>query len=57
MAELIRTSIDSFIRREAGAGAEFKRARAMSIAGRFASSTPDGSEKHDKYLAEAFRHS
>lgn len=53
VAELIRMSIDSFLEREAGVGADQKRARARSAVGRFASSVPDVSTEHDKYLAEA----
>jgi hypothetical protein len=55
IAELIRMSIDSFLRREAGASRKDKRARARSAAGRFASSAADASVEHDKYLADAFR--
>ncbi|MCZ2151893.1 MAG: hypothetical protein LC126_29470 [Bryobacterales bacterium] len=47
-------SIDSFLQREAGISRERKRARAKDAAGRFASSLPDVSAEHDKYLAEAF---
>jgi hypothetical protein len=53
VAELIRMSIDFFLQREAGISADRKRARARSAAGRFASSLPDVSSEHDKYLAEA----
>ena len=52
IAELIRMSIDSFLQREAGIGGDLKRARAKSVAGRFASSLSDVSSEHDKYLAE-----
>jgi hypothetical protein len=54
IAELIRMSIDSFLRKEVGISHERKRARAKSVAGRFASSFADVSAEHDRYLAEAF---
>lgn len=54
IAELIRMSIDSFLTKEAGIGAERKRARAKSVAGQFASAHVDVSAEHDRYLAEAF---
>jgi hypothetical protein len=54
VAELIRMSIDSFLQKEVGVGMERKRARAKSVAGRFASSPADVSAEHDSYLAESF---
>jgi len=57
VAELIRMSIDSFLRREEGISSDRKRARARSAAGRFASSLADVSSQHDKYLAEAITQS
>lgn len=54
VAELIRISIDAFLMKEAGIGAESKRAKAKSAAGRFESGLADVSAEHDKYLAEAF---
>ena len=54
IAELIRTSIDSFLQKESGISRERKRARAKSATGRFASSLADVSAEHDRYLAEAF---
>ena len=54
LAELIRTSIDSFLQKEVGVSRERKRARAKSVAGRFASSPADVSAEHDRYLAETF---
>lgn len=53
VAELIRMSIDSFLQREAGIGADSKRERARSAAGRFSSAVCDVSSEHDKYLAKA----
>jgi hypothetical protein len=53
IAELIRMSIDSFIKREAGISRDIKLTRAKSAAGRFASGVADVSTEHDKYLAEA----
>lgn len=54
IAELIRMSIDSFLKKEVGISGERKRARAKSAAGRFASSSADVSAEHDRYLAETF---
>jgi len=54
MAELIRISIDSFLRLEKGVTRDNQRAKAKSAAGLFASSATDVSAEHDKYLAEAF---
>ena len=56
VAELIRKSIDSFVQRESGLTREVIKARAKSVAGRFASGSSDGSIEHDKYLADAFDH-
>lgn len=55
IAQLIRASVDSFVRREAASSREAIVARAKSAAGRFASGASDVSSNHDKYLAEAFR--
>lgn len=55
MAELIRMSIDRFVKREATSSREAIVARAMDAVGRFSSDLDDGgSREHDKYLADAF---
>ena len=54
MAELIRRSIDNFVKRESHADREVVVSRARSLAGRFASGSADGSRDHDRHLADAF---
>jgi hypothetical protein len=54
MAELIRISIDLFVRREAGSSRDAVVARAKGAVGRFSSGSGDGSSAHDKHLADAF---
>lgn len=54
MAELIRMSIDAFIKREEWVSRDRKLTRARAAIGRFASGAIDVSTEHDKYLAEAF---
>jgi hypothetical protein len=54
IAELIRTSIDLMVHREATSTREARVARAKAVAGRYASGSADGSAEHDRYLAEAF---
>jgi hypothetical protein len=54
VAELIRLSIDSFSRTEAGVDRKMILARAKSAAGRFSSSHSGVSAEHDEHLAEAF---
>ena len=54
VTELIRMCIDSFQRNQAAVERQRRIAQAKSAAGRFASSRPDISAEHDKYLAEAF---
>ena len=50
IAQLIRESVDSFIRREAASNRETIVARAKSAAGRFASGTSDASSNHHNYV-------
>ena len=52
VAELVRQSVDSFIRQASGATIEERRKRAIAAAGRFRSGLPDISVRHDDYLAE-----
>ncbi|MCX6608258.1 MAG: CopG family transcriptional regulator [Acidobacteria bacterium] len=54
VAELIRQSIECFVRQEAGTNRATILARAKSAVGRFASSTSEGSIDHDRHLADAF---
>ena len=54
MAELIRMSIDLFVRRESGSSRDAVVERAKCAVGRFSSGSPDGGTEHDKHLADAF---
>lgn len=56
IAEVIRRGIDVFLRSEQPVdGRRMQVERALALAGRFRSSTRDGSEIHDAHLAEAYR--
>jgi hypothetical protein len=55
IAELIRQALDTMIRSTAAIDIEERRERALAIAGRFHSGKRDISEKHDKYLSDAFK--
>jgi predicted transcriptional regulator len=55
VAELIRQSVDNFIRSTAGVTMETRRQRAIAAAGRFRSDKSDVSTNHDEYLAEAYQ--
>jgi hypothetical protein len=54
IAELIRQSIDNFIRARNQLTLDEKRRRALSIIGQFASGVPDLSTEHDYYLAKVY---
>jgi metal-responsive CopG/Arc/MetJ family transcriptional regulator len=54
MAELIRQSIDNFIRARNQLTLEEKRRRALSIVGIASSGVTDLGVNHDDYLAEAY---
>lgn len=54
MAEVVRRGVELYLEVASGAGDGEKRRRALLAAGRFASGRRDLSEKHDKYLAEAY---
>ena len=56
MAELIRRGVDLFLRNSSVLDVEERRKNAIQAIGRFSSGTWDTSEKHDKYLNEAFSH-
>ena len=55
VAELIRQSVDNFIRSTAGVTMEERRRRAIAAAGQFRSDKTDVLTNHDKYLAEAYQ--
>jgi hypothetical protein len=54
MAELIRRSIDLFVKQNGVAGDRERVERAKRAIGKFASDSSDGSRLHDSYLADAF---
>jgi hypothetical protein len=54
VAELIRQSVDSFMRSSIGLDERERRRRAMAAAGKFRSSKSDVSISHDRYFTEAY---
>jgi hypothetical protein len=54
VAELIRQSVDLFVRASRGPSIEERKHRAIAAVGRYHSECPDLSEEHDAYLAEAY---
>ncbi len=54
MAQLIRMSVDLFVKQESGAKNASRLGRAKSAVGKFSSTSSDGSRHHDQYLADAF---
>jgi hypothetical protein len=56
MAELIRRSIDLFVRRESASSRGAAVVRAKSAIGSFSSGASNVGVDHDQYLAEAFQH-
>jgi hypothetical protein len=54
VAELIRQSVDSFIRSSAGLDDQERRRRAIAAAGKFHSGKGDVAVNHDDYLTEAY---
>lgn len=55
VSEIVRRAVDLLTQIESMNSPEEKRRRAMAVAGRFASGLSDVAEKHDDYLAEAYR--
>jgi len=55
MAELIRQGVELLLR-NSSVDVDERRKNAIQAIGRFSSGTRDTSEKHDKYLNEAFSH-
>ena len=55
MAELIRQSVDLFVRSSGLVDYGQQRSRALSASGRFHSGSSDIAATHDEYLEEAFR--
>lgn len=54
VAELIRQSVDHFVRASQGPSIEERKRRAIAAVGRYRSGCPDLSEEHDLYLTEAY---
>lgn len=54
-ADLVRQGVDLYLTAQKRPAREELARRALAAAGRFASSSKDGSAEHDRYLAEAFR--
>jgi deoxyribose-phosphate aldolase len=54
VAELIRQSVDSFIKTSTGVSTAERRRRAIAAIGRYNSGRSDVSAHHDEYLAEAY---
>jgi predicted DNA-binding protein len=54
VAELIRQSVDNFIRSSVGLDDLERRRRALAAAGKFHSGKSDVAVNHDDYLAEAY---
>jgi hypothetical protein len=54
MAELIRRSVDSFLKVNVHGGPKERKRRALAVIGRFRSGVSDLSVGHDHYLDEAF---
>lgn len=54
IADLVRQGVDRFLALQPSLNRKERIERAMRVAGRFKSGTPDVSTHHDRYLAEAF---
>ena len=54
VAELVRQSVDHFVRLTRGIDVETRRRRAIAAAGRFRADCSDISLEHDRHLAEAY---
>jgi Arc/MetJ-type ribon-helix-helix transcriptional regulator len=55
MADVVRDSVDRYLRGERPIDREERKRRALSAVGRFRSDQADVSEHHDRYLAGAYR--
>lgn len=55
VAELTRRAIDQWLQTTSAIPMTERRRRALAVVGRFRSSQTDISERHDDYLAEAYR--
>jgi ABC-type taurine transport system substrate-binding protein len=55
VADLIRQSVDEWLRQTIGMDLAERRRRAIAAAGRFLSGQADISSRHDDYLAEVYQ--
>jgi hypothetical protein len=55
VAELTRRAVDQWLQTASAIPATERRRRALAVVGRFRSGQTDISERHDDYLAEAYR--
>ena len=55
MAELVREGIERVISARPRPNRQAQVERAVRLAGKSSSGSPDGSRRHDRYLAEAFK--
>ena len=55
VAELVRRGVDIVLSQETVSDLSEPRKKALAAAGKFRSGKSDVAEKHDKYLAEAYR--
>lgn len=55
MSAIVRRAVDALAEQGRTSSAAQQRARAIEAAGKFASGRSDVAEKHDEYLAEAYR--
>lgn len=54
MAEVIRESLDAFLRGEGGGDRATLKKRALAVTGKFSSGIQDLSKAHDRYLVGAY---
>ena len=54
-ADLIRQGVELYVRSQQRLNREEQIERALGVAGRFSSGSADGSQEHDRHLAEAWR--
>jgi Arc/MetJ-type ribon-helix-helix transcriptional regulator len=54
MAEIIRESVELYLRQSDFQSSEEKRRRALEVCGQFGSGLSDLAEQHDRYVDEAF---
>ncbi len=55
VSEIVRRAVTAWSKGQGGLPVNERRRRAIEVAGRFASGVSDGAERHDHYLADAYR--